>query len=236
LKILQVKNIVSGYGDIEVLKGVSINLEESEIIAIIGPNGAGKSTLMKSIFGLLRPKEGIIIFKGEEITGLKSNRIVNLGLGYVPQLNNVFPSLTVMENLEMGAFIEEDRNKIKSALENVYNLFPSLKERQDQRAGNLSGGEQQMLAIGKALMLSPDALLLDEPSAGLAPNLVKDIFEKIEDIRDTGTAVAVVEQNARMALKFADRGYVLDMGKNRFEGSGESLLKNEEVKKLYLGG
>ncbi|MFQ6051202.1 MAG: ABC transporter ATP-binding protein [Candidatus Hydrothermarchaeota archaeon] len=233
--MLEVKNLVSGYGDLDILRGVSLAIESDEIIAIIGPNGAGKSTLMKTIFGLLKPRKGEIKFEGESIVGLRPDEIVKKGVCYVPQSKNIFPSLRVEENLEMGAFILEDE-KVEEALENVYSLFPLLKERKSQRAGSLSGGEQQMLAIGRALMLSPKLLLLDEPSGGLAPKLVRGVFEKIKEINQLGVAVIIVEQNAKKALEIAHRGYVLDMGRNRIEGYGKDLLKNEEVKRLYLGG
>ncbi|MFQ5816060.1 MAG: ABC transporter ATP-binding protein [Candidatus Hydrothermarchaeaceae archaeon] len=236
MKILEVEDLVSGYGDVDILNGVSIHIEKGEIVAIIGPNGAGKSTLMKTIFGLLKPRHGKVLFKGANITGLRPDRIVNLGMGYVPQRDNIFPSLTVYENLEMGAYILEDKAKVGEALQTVYKLLPVLEERRKERAKNLSGGEQQMLAIGRAMMLSPAALLLDEPSAGLAPTLVEALFDKIIEISRGGTAIAIVEQNARKALSIADRGYVLDMGNNRFEGPGKELLDNEEVKKVYLGG
>lgn len=236
MKILEAKNLVSGYGDVDILNGVSMYLEEGERVAIIGPNGAGKSTLMKTVFGLLNPKRGRVLFKGKDITGLKPDRIVKLGMGYVPQRDNVFPSLTVLENLEMGAYILEDKAEIGEALSTVYNLLPVLQERRKEKAKNLSGGEQQMLAMGRAMMLRPEALLLDEPTAGLAPTMVDVLFDKIKDISISGTAVAVVEQNARRALSMADRGYVLDMGRNRFAGAGKALLDNEEVKRLYLGG
>lgn len=236
MKLLVADDIHSGYGDMEILKGVSMHLSQGEIIAIIGPNGAGKSTLMKTIFGLITPNEGDVLFLGESIRGYSPERIVRLGMGYVPQANNVFSTLTVLENLEMGAFIEEDKSLVEDALKDVYELFPSLKEKEGQRAGTLSGGERQMLAMGKALMLHPKVLLLDEPSAGLAPNLVSSIFTKIKEVREAGTALAIVEQNARRALEISDRGYVLDMGANRFEGKGSELLKNRDVERLYLGG
>jgi ABC-type branched-subunit amino acid transport system ATPase component len=236
MKLLVADDIHSGYGDTEILKGVSMHLSQEEIIAIIGPNGAGKSTLMKTIFGLITPTEGDVLFMGESILGYSPERIVRLGMGYVPQANNVFSTLTVLENLEMGAFVEEDKSLVEDALKDVYELFPSLKEKEGQRAGTLSGGERQMLAMGKALMLHPKVLLLDEPSAGLAPNLVSSIFTKIKEVREAGTALAIVEQNARRALEISDRGYVLDMGTNRFEGKGSELLKNKDIERLYLGG
>jgi ABC-type branched-subunit amino acid transport system ATPase component len=236
MKILVAKDLVSGYTDVDILNSLSVYLEEGERVAIIGPNGAGKSTLMKTMFGLLKPKQGRVLFKGKDITKLKPDRIVRLGMGYVPQRDNVFPSLTVLENLEMGAYILENAAEVGEALSTVYNLLPVLHEKRNEKAKNLSGGEQQMLAIGRAMMLRPEVLLLDEPTAGLAPTMVDALFDKIKDISMSGTSVAIVEQNARKALSVADRGYVLDMGRNRFEGTGKELLGNEEVKMLYLGG
>jgi len=218
----------------EILHGVCIELKEGEMVSIIGPNGAGKSTLLKTIFGLLKPKEGEVHFNGEEITGLNPDKIVRKGMCYVPQTDNVFPSLTVGENLAMGAFIRED--DYRDRLEEVYDIFPVLKARRRVRVGKLSGGQRQMVAMGRALMLDPKVLLLDEPSAGLEPKLVSMIFEKIIAINKTGVAIIVVEQNAREVLKLSDRGYVLAMGYNRFEDTGQALLSNEEVGRLYLGG
>lgn len=234
MKILESENLVAGYTDIDILNRVSLYICQGEIVSIIGPNGAGKSTLMKTIFGLLEPRNGKIIFKGVDITGRKPNEIVKMGIGYVPQEKNVFPSLTILENLEIGAFIREDN--FKESLEEVYSIFPVLKVKKNHRVATLSGGERKMLAIGRALMLNPDLLLLDEPSSDLAPKLRDSVFDKILEINETGTSIMIVEQNARKALSISDRGYVLDMGKNRFEGKGNDLLKNEEVLKLYLGG
>jgi len=236
MKVLEVKDLVSGYGDVDILKGVSMYLEEGERVAIIGPNGAGKSTLMKTACGLIKPRQGTVLFNGRNITGLKSDRIIKIGMGYVPQRDNVFPSLSVLENLEMGGFILEGKTEVAEALGRVYNILPILEERRREKAKNLSGGEQQMLAMGRALMLNPAVLLLDEPTAGLAPTMVDALFDKVKDISLRGTAVAIVEQNAKKALNQSNRGYVLDMGRNRFEGPGKDLLQNKEVKKLYLGG
>jgi len=218
----------------EVLHDVSFRIEEKEIISIIGPNGAGKSTLLKTIFGLLKPTKGSVTFKGNSITGLAPDRIVRLGMAYVPQVENVFPSLTVHENLEMGAFILTD--DFSARLEDVYELFPLLKKRRRQRVGKMSGGERQMVAMGRALMLDPELLLLDEPSAALAPKLAEMIFERITAINETSVSILIVEQNAKESLKLADRGYVLASGQNRFEDTGENLLANEEIGQLYLGG
>ena len=234
MAILEAKKIRAGYGETEILHGVFVKVDEGEIVSIIGPNGAGKSTLLKTILGLLRPLEGKIILDAEDITGLDPHRIVRKGICYVPQTENVFPSLTVEENLEMGAFIRTD--DYKSRMKEVYGIFPHLKERRRDRAGKLSGGQRQMVAIGRALMLEPKVLLLDEPSASLAPKLVQLIFEKIHEINRSGVAILMVEQNTREALKLAHRAYVLTMGRNRFHDTGEALLNNKEVGKLYLGG
>jgi ABC-type branched-subunit amino acid transport system ATPase component len=213
---------------------VHVRVRNKEIVSVIGPNGAGKSTLLKTIFGILKPKRGNVTLKGEDITGLKPERVVRRGMSYVPQVDNVFPSLSIRENLEMGAFIRND--DYGPRLDEVYDLFPMLKQRTKQKVGQLSGGQRQMVAMGRALMLDPKVLLLDEPSAGLAPLLVADIFEKIVEINETGVAMIIVEQNARDALKLAHHGYVLAMGKNVLDDSGEALLANEEIARLYLGG
>ncbi|HHF98611.1 MAG TPA: ABC transporter ATP-binding protein [Candidatus Aerophobetes bacterium] len=231
--LLKVEKIKAGYGETEILHSVSCEVKEGEIVTIIGPNGAGKSTLMKAILGLLKPTQGRIIFNGKDITGKNPNQIVREGICYVPQSDNIFPSLTVEENLEMGAFIRKDDYKNK--IEEIYEIFPDLKERRKTKAKKLSGGQRQMVAIGRALMLDPLLLLLDEPSAGLSPKLVQVIFEKIEKINEKGVSILMVEQNARKALSISHRGYVLVMGKNRFEGSGDAILNNEEIGKLYLG-
>ena len=234
MTILEVKGVTAGYSEIDILHDVSIRLEADQIVSIIGPNGAGKSTLLKTIFGLLKPRSGAVTLKGEDITGWKPDKIARKGISYVPQVDNVFPSMTIQENLEMGAFIRTD--DYTQRIEDIYQLFPVLGERRKQKAGQLSGGQRQMVAMGRALMLDPQVLLLDEPSAGLAPNLVDMIFEKIKEINATGVAIMIVEQNAREALKMADHGYVLAMGKNVLDDSGAALLANEEVGRLYLGG
>jgi ABC-type branched-subunit amino acid transport system ATPase component len=219
---------------VQILHGVSIKVEEGEIVTIIGPNGAGKSTLLKTIFGLLPCKHGGIFFDGEDVTGKSPQVMVRKGMCYVPQSDNVFPTLTVQENLEMGAFIRRDDYRSKT--EEVLALFPDILERRHTRAGKLSGGQRQMLALARALMLEPHILLLDEPSASLAPNMVELVFAKILDINRSGVAIVMVEQNARESLKLSHRGYVLAMGQNRLEGSGEELLDSEEVGRTYLGG
>jgi len=235
MALLEAHDVVAGYGDATILHGVSIDVETEEVVTIIGPNGAGKSTLMKTIYGLVDCWEGRVEFDGQNITRLRADEVTELGLCYVPQRENVFPTLTVRENLEMGAYLEEAVTD--EDFHEVWERFPVLEERQHQRAGSMSGGQQQMLALSSALMIDPDLLLVDEPSAGLAPDLVDDMFDRLVDIRDeTETAILMVEQNARQALRVSDRGYVLDMGENRFEGTGTDLLESEEVTDLYLGG
>ncbi len=235
MTILKVDNVSAGYvPESNILHKLSLELNEGEIVSVIGPNGAGKSTLLKTIFGLLKPREGTITLKGEQISGLKPFKIAQKGVSYVPQVNNVFPSLTIQENLEMGAFIRND--DFGDTLEEVYTLFPILKERRNHKAGQLSGGQRQMVAMGRALMLKPDILLLDEPSAGLAPIFVSSIFEKIQEINAIGVSIIIVEQNAKEALKMSHRGYVLAMGQNVLDDKSDALLANEEVGRLYLGG
>jgi ABC-type branched-subunit amino acid transport system ATPase component len=232
MSILEVEGVVSGYTDIDILNGVSINVEKGKIVSIIGPNGAGKSTLLKTIIGMLKPRSGRIMFEGRDIAGMTTHTIVAQGMGFVPQEKNTFPSLTVMENLEMGAFL---KHEIGDILDEVYHIFPVLQEKSHQRATTLSGGEIKMLAMGRAMMLEPNVLLLDEPTAGLSPKFREIVFEKIRDINDTGTTILMVEQNAKKALSISHRGYVLEIGQNRFEGEGLSLLEDENVLKLYLG-
>jgi ABC-type branched-subunit amino acid transport system ATPase component len=233
--ILKADNITAGYTrEVNILSDVNLRLQQGQIVTIIGPNGAGKSTLLKTIFGILKPSNGKISLKDEDITGLKPDKVAQKGISYVPQVDNVFPSLTIQENLEMGAFIRDD--DYSPRLNEIYELFPVLGERKNQKAGQLSGGQRQMVAMGRALMVDPQVLLLDEPSAGLSPKLVDMIFEKIIDVNKTGVSMIIVEQNAREALKMADHGYVLAMGRNVLDDSGDALLANEEVGRLYLGG
>ena len=234
MKALKVANLTAGYGESEILRNVSVELNDAEIVSIIGPNGAGKSTLLKAVFGILRPRSGSVELYGEEITGLSPDRVVRRGISYVPQVDNVFPSLTVEENLEMGAYIRSDDSRPR--LREVYDLLPVLQERNNEKVSRLSGGQRQMVAIGRALMLDPRVLLLDEPTASLAPILVEMVFEKILAINRSGVAIMLVEQNARETLKISHRGYVLAGGEKRFEDTGESLLKNDDVGRLYLGG
>ena len=232
--LLEVKDVVAGYAsEVDILHGVSITVHSSEMVAIIGPNGAGKSTLLRAIFGLLPARSGKITLKERDITNHPPDELVLSGLSYVPQVDNVFPSLTIRENLEMGAFVR--KNGLKERLDYVLSLFSDLADRPGEKAGRLSGGQRQMLALGRALMLDPDVLLLDEPSASLSPKMVDMIFDRIKMINAEGTGILLVEQNAREALSLCHRGYVLAMGENRLEGEAKSLLDNEEVGKLYLG-
>jgi ABC-type branched-subunit amino acid transport system ATPase component len=235
-RLLSVEDVTAGYGKMDILHGLSLHVETGEIVSIIGPNGAGKSTAFKAIMGFVRPRQGSIRFNGQEITGLPPHLVVRRGLAYVPQGRIVFPQMTVLENLEMGAYIERDGARVAAALERVYRLFPVLAERRRQRAGTMSGGEQQMVAIARALMTTPSLILLDEPSLGLAPKFVALIFDKLQEMRAAGYTLVLVEQNAARALAIADRGYVLELGRNRFEGPGPRLLADPEVKRLYLGG
>ena len=234
MNVIEVDRVSAGYGEGDILKEVSLDVAEGRMVAVVGPNGAGKSTLLKAVFGLLAPRAGSIRFEGREITRRPPEEIVRRGISYVPQVNNVFPSLTVQENLEMGAFIRRDDFRHK--FEELFSLFPMLQEKRRQKVGQLSGGQRQMVAMGRALMLDPKVLLLDEPSAGLAPLLVASIFEKIGSINARGIAVVMVEQNAREALKMAHHGYVLAAGRNVLDGTGQALLADEEVARLYLGG
>ncbi len=232
--LLETSGIKCGYGDTEILHGVSININTDEIVTIIGPNGSGKSTLLKSIINLIEINEGTVFFDSIDITNKTSEAIVELGICYVPQSNNVFSSLSIQENLEMGAFIR--KSDYKERLDELFDIFPDLQENKTKKARYLSGGQQQMLAIARALMLNPKLLLLDEPSAGLAPNLVSSVFETILTIHKAGVSVLMVEQNAKAALERSNRGYVLATGENRADGTGKSLLKNKEIASLYLGG
>lgn len=234
--MLTVNEIDVYYGAIHALKNLSIDVEQGSIVTLIGANGAGKTTTLKTISGILRPKTGSILFKGQDITKVKPEKIVSLGLSQVPEGRRVFTTMSVMENLEMGAYLRSDKKEIANDMENVFVRFPILKERRKQTAGTLSGGEQQMLAIGRALMAKPELLLMDEPSMGLAPLLVKEIFEIIKDINSRGTTILLVEQNANMALSIANKAYVIETGEIVLQGSAEELMKSEEVKKAYLGG
>ena len=234
--LLVAESLTAGYGRFDILHEVSLKVDVHEIVSIIGPNGAGKSTAFKTLVGFLTPRAGRVVFNGEDITGLRPDILLRRGLAYVPQGRIVLPQMTVLENLEMGAYIERDPARVAAALERVYAMFPILAERRKQSAGTMSGGEQQMVAIARALMTTPRLILLDEPSLGLSPKFVTLIFEKLVELRQAGYTLMVVEQNATRALAIADRGYVLELGRNRFEGAGPSLLADPEVKRLYLGG
>jgi branched-chain amino acid transport system ATP-binding protein len=233
--LLELNNVKTYYGNIRALKGISIEVKEGEIVCLIGGNGAGKSTTLMTISGVLTPEEGDVIYQGESIVSLRPDNIVQKGICQVPEGRMIFPMLSVMENLDLGAYLRNDRDGIKKDLERVFGLFPILRERLKQAGGTLSGGEQQMLAIGRALMARPKLLLLDEPSLGLAPILVDTIFEIIREINNQGTTILLVEQNAQLALQFSHRGYVIETGEIALSDTSEQLLNNEDVKKAYLG-
>jgi len=232
--LIEVKNVIGGYGGAPILNGVNISIEQSDIGVIVGPNGAGKSTTLKAIFGLLRVTGGSVSFEGEEITNSLPDKLVPRGLSFVPQEKNVFTSMTVQENLEMGAFIRRD--DITGTLNEIFDMFPVLAEKRRQPAGELSGGQRQMVAMGRALMSKPKLLMLDEPSAGLSPKYVLEIFEHIVTVNKAGVGILMVEQNARQALAFASRGFVLASGQNRYTGTGAELIADPDVAKSFLGG
>ena len=234
MALIEVRNVVAGYGGAPILNGVNIAIEQSDIGVIVGPNGAGKSTTLKAIFGLLKVSSGEVLFEGEDITNSLPDRLVPRGLSFVPQEKNVFTSLSVEENLEMGAFIRRD--DISGTLAEIYAMFPVLAEKRRQPAGELSGGQRQMVAMGRALMSKPRLLMLDEPSAGLSPRYVLEIFEHIVTVNKAGVGILMVEQNARQALAFASRGFVLAQGQNRYTGTGPELIADPEVAKSFLGG
>jgi len=234
--MLQIKDIDVYYGSIHALKKLSLEVEQGSIVTLIGANGAGKTTTLNTISGILRPKSGAIFYKGNDITKIPPEKIVGQGISQVPEGRRVFPTMTVVENLEMGAYLRRDKKAILADMDMVYARFPRLKERRRQLAGTLSGGEQQMLAIGRALMARPELMLMDEPSMGLAPLLVKEIFSIIKDINEQGTTILLVEQNANMALSIAHKAFVIETGEIVLQGSAEQLLKSEDVKKAYLGG
>jgi branched-chain amino acid transport system ATP-binding protein len=233
--MLVTKNLTAGYKGIEVIKDINFKIEPGEIVAIIGPNGAGKSTFLKSIFNLAEVYSGRIYFKDKDITDLETHDLIYYGISYVPQGRLVFSNMTVLENLEMGAFIFNDKDLLKNNLEHVYREFPVLKRKKDELAGNLSGGEQQMLAIARALMQSPELLLLDEPSLGLAPKVVSEIFGKVLKLKSEGISIIIVEQNAKKAVEIADRTYIFEDGKIALEG-GKEILKDPRIKEIYFGG
>ena len=233
--MLEVKDLEVYYGVIQAIKGVSFHVDQGEVIALIGANGAGKTTILHTVTGLLAPKKGSVYFEGKEITKMPAHKIVSLGMAHVPEGRRVFAELSVYENLKMGAYTRKDRSEIEATLEKVYERFPRLKERRNQMAGTLSGGEQQMLAMGRALMSKPKIILMDEPSMGLSPILVNEIFDIIQEVSNSGTTVLLVEQNAKKALSIADRAYVLETGKISIEGKAKDLLEDDSIKKAYLG-
>ncbi len=234
MSLLEMNAVFGGYGGVDILNGVNLRVEDGEIIVVIGANGAGKSTAMKAIVGLVQIREGSVTFDGTDVTRKRPDEVARLRLCYVPQERNVFPSLTVQENLDMGAYLRKD--DYSAQMDAVYEIFPPLKEKRSLEAGTLSGGQRQMVAMGRALMLDPRLLMLDEPTAGLSPKFTEQIFDKIKEINAHGVGILMVEQNARDSLALADRGYVLAMGRNRFEDTGANLLANPEVAEMFLGG
>ena len=235
MAMLEVKDLEVYYGVIQAINGVSFQVNQGEVIALIGANGAGKTTILHTITGLLAPKKGSVMFEGKEITKVPAHKIVSMGMAHVPEGRRVFAELSVYENLKMGAYTRKDRAEIDESLQNVYKRFPRLEERKNQMAGTLSGGEQQMLAMGRALMSKPKIILMDEPSMGLSPILVNEIFDIIQAVSESGTTVLLVEQNAKKALSIADRAYVLETGNIVLEGKAKDLLENDSIKKAYLG-
>ena len=235
MSMLEIKDLEVYYGMIQAIKGVSFDVNEGEVIALIGANGAGKTTILHTITGLLNAKKGSVWFEGKDITKVPAHKIVSMGMAHVPEGRRVFANLTVLQNLKMGAYTRKDKNEIDQTLENIYKRFPRLKERQNQLAGTLSGGEQQMLAMGRALMSHPKIILMDEPSMGLSPIFVNEIFDIIKSVSASGTTVLLVEQNAKKALSIADRAYVLETGKIVLSGKADDLLNNDSIKKAYLG-
>ena len=235
MAMLEVKDLEVYYGVIQAIKGVSFQVNQGEVIALIGANGAGKTTILHTVSGLLSPKRGSVVFEGKEITKVPAHKIVSMGMAHVPEGRRVFAELSVYENLKMGAYTRKDKKEIEESLANVYKRFPRLEERKNQMAGTLSGGEQQMLAMGRALMSKPKIILMDEPSMGLSPIMVNEIFDIIRAVSESGTTVLLVEQNAKKALSIADRAYVLETGNIVLEGKAEDLLENDSIKKAYLG-
>lgn len=235
MAMLEIKDLVVYYGVIQAIKGISFEVNQGEVIALIGANGAGKTTTLHTITGLISPKKGSVIFEGKDITKVPAHKIVSMGMAHVPEGRRVFAELSVYENLKMGAYTRKDKNEIDESLANVYKRFPRLEERKNQMAGTLSGGEQQMLAMGRALMSRPKIILMDEPSMGLSPILVNEIFDIIRSVSESGTTVLLVEQNAKKALSIADRAYVLETGRITTAGNAKDLLEDDSIKKAYLG-
>lgn len=233
--MLKVKDLQAGYGFLQIIWDASLNISEGEFVALIGPNGAGKTTIMRTISGILRPKAGEVTFLGEQVGGFSTDRISQMGITFITEELNLFTGMTVRENLQLGAFIIRDAKKVNNAIENVFELFPILKERQRQPAGTLSGGERKMLGIGRGLMANPKLLLIDEPSLGLAPKLVMSVFEALQELNRRGHTILLVEQNVRMSLQITQRGYVLEQGRIVMEGKSADLLESQYIKKAYLG-
>jgi branched-chain amino acid transport system ATP-binding protein len=235
--LLEARNVVAGYSkELDILNGVSLDVKEGTMVSIIGPNGAGKSTVFRVLFGLLTAREGRVTFAGQDITNRSPAVLLRLGITFVPQGRHVFPLMTVRENLELGAYIRKDRASLKADLERVYELFPLLRQRARQKGGSLSGGEMQTLEMGRAMLLNPKLMFLDEPSLGLSPIMANEVFKKVEEIRNAGSTMLVVEQNADRSLRMSDYAYVLETGRNKHAGPAEEIRNNEEVKRLYLGG
>lgn len=233
--LLEMNSIHAGYGKIKILRGVSLNVEKGQVVSIIGPNGAGKSTMFKTLFGLLKVTEGNISFEGNDITNLTPGDLLRAGIAFVPQGRNVFPLMSVEQNLRLGGYIRKNDETLDKDVDRVFETFPMLNEARNKRAADLSGGQQQMLEIGRAMLLSPKLLLLDEPTLGLAPIIFKEIFRMIEELREQGQTILMVEQNAAQALEISDYAYVLELGKNKFEGTGEDIRNDERIRRLYLG-
>jgi ABC-type branched-subunit amino acid transport system ATPase component len=235
--LLEVRDVFAGYLDFDILHGVNLEVRPEEVVCVIGPNGAGKSTVFRAIYGLIKVRLGQVVFGGEEITNFTPQKVLQAGIAIVPQLRSVFPQMTVLENLEMGMFLERDAARIAERIDVIFGLFPRLAERSKQMAGTMSGGEQRMLEIGRALMLEPKLLMMDEPSAGLAPSITRMIFEHVSRLNnEIGLTVLMIEQNARQGLEASHRGYVLELGKNTYEGTGQELIENPDVRRAFLGG
>lgn len=235
--LLEVRDVFAGYLDFDILQGVNLEVHSEEVVCVIGPNGAGKSTVFRAIYGLIKVRLGQVMFGGEEITNFTPQKVLQSGIAIVPQLRSVFPQMTVLENLEMGMFLERDPARVVERIDVIFGLFPRLAERSKQMAGTMSGGEQRMLEIGRALMLEPKLLMMDEPSAGLAPSITRMIFDHVSRLNDEiGLTVLMIEQNARQGLEASHRGYVLELGKNTYEGTGQELIENPDVRRAFLGG
>ena len=235
--LLEVRDVFAGYLDFDILQGVNLEVYPQEVVCVIGPNGAGKSTVFRAVYGLIKVRLGQVMVGGEEITNFTPQKVLQSGIAIVPQLRSVFPQMTVLENLEMGMFLERDQDRITERIDVIFGLFPRLAERSKQMAGTMSGGEQRMLEIGRSLMLEPQLLMMDEPSAGLAPSITRMIFEHVERLNEEiGLTVLMIEQNARQGLEASHRGYVLELGKNTYEGTGQELIEDPQVRRAFLGG